>query len=96
MLDITTTEMAIMRNSLDLNKALYVAGAGIEHALAELRAETSWRAGFPAPGVTFPPGATSHYVVTVTEGGDGEIIVTSTGTVGGLSKTVRATIAEAT
>jgi len=64
-LEVGTTEMAITRNTLSLSKALYGADAGIQHALAMLRADRTWRAGF---------------------------IVTSTGTVGGLSKTVRATI----
>jgi hypothetical protein len=91
-LEVETTEMAITRNTLSLSKALYAADAGIQHALAMLRADRTWRAGFPAPGVEFPPGSGSGYVVTVAEGGDRELIVTSTGTVGGLSKTVRATI----
>jgi hypothetical protein len=91
-LEVSTTEMAITRNTLNLSKALYAADAGIQHALAMLRADRTWRTGFPAPGVHFPPGSGSRYVVTVAEGGSGEVIVTSTGTVRGLSKTVRATI----
>lgn len=92
-LDVVTTDMAITRNTLSLSKALYSADAGIQHALAMLRADRSWRSGFPSPGVEFPPGSGSRYVVTVVDGVAGEVIVTSTGTVGGLSKSVRATIA---
>ncbi len=91
-LDVATTEMSITRNTLDLSKALYVADAGIQHALAMLRADRTWRSGFPSPGVEFPPASGSGYVVTVADGAGEEVIVTSTGTVGGLSKTVRATI----
>ena len=91
-LDVQTTEMAITRNTLSLSKALYVADAGVQHALGTLRADRTWRAGFPTPGVEFPPGSGSFYVVTVADGASGEVIVTSTGTVGDLSKTVRATI----
>ena len=91
-LDVETTEMAITRNTLSLSKALYAADAGIQHALAELRADRTWRTGFPDPGVEFPPGSGSTYVVTVADGAGREVIVTSTGTVGGLSKTVRATL----
>ena len=91
-LEVGTTEMAITRNTLSLSKALYAADAGVQHALAMLRADRTWRAGFPSPGVESPPGSGSAYVVTVADGGSGEVIVTSTGTVGGLSKTVRATI----
>jgi hypothetical protein len=91
-LEVGTTEMAITRNTLSLGKALYAADAGIQHALAMLRADRTWRSGFPAPGVHFPPASGSRYVVTVADGGSGEVIVTATGIVGGLSKTVRATI----
>ncbi|MCZ6765456.1 MAG: hypothetical protein O7D32_00855 [bacterium] len=92
-LDSETTEMAITRNTLSYARALYSADAGIQHALAELRADRTWRTGFPSPGVEFPPASGSSYVVTVADGTDGEVIVTSTGTVGGLSKTLRATVA---
>ncbi len=91
-LEVGTTEMAITRNILSLSKALYAADAGIQHALAMLRADRTWRTGFPSPGVEFPPGSGSTYMVAVTDGGGGEVVVTSTGTAGGLSKTVRATI----
>ena len=93
--EVETTEMAITRNRLDLSRALYAADAGIQHALAMLRADRTWRSGFPSPGVVFPPGSNSSYLVTVVDGGGGELIVTSTGTAAGLTKTVRATLAVA-
>ena len=92
-LNVDATEMAITRNTLDLSRALYLADAGIQHALGMIRADRSWRAGFGSPGVEFPPGSGAYYIVTVTDGAGGEVIVTSTGDTGGLSKTVRATIA---
>ena len=94
-LDIATLEMAITRNTLSGSKALYLAEAGVQHAIAKLRADRTWRTGFPSPGVEFPPGSGSRYVVTVVDGAVGEAIVTSTATVGGLSKELRATIAVA-
>ncbi len=90
--EIETTEMAITRNTLDLSRALYVADAGIQHALSMLRGDRTWRSGFPYPGVVYPPGSGSSYVVTVADGGSGELIVTSTGAAAGLTKTVRATL----
>ncbi len=90
--EIETTEMAITRNTLDLSRALYAADAGIQHALSMLRADRTWRNGFPSPGVVFPPGSNSSYIVTVADGGSGELIVTSTGAAAGLTKTVRATL----
>ncbi len=91
-LDVATTEMSITRNTMDLSKALYVADAGVQHALAMLRADRTWRDGFPSPGVEFPAGSGSGYIVTVADGAGGEVIVTATGTAGSLSKTIRATI----
>lgn len=90
--EVEATEMAITRNQLDLSRALYAADAGIQHALAMLRSDRTWRSGFPSPGVVFPPGSNSSYVVTVADGGGGELIVTSTGAAAGLTKTVRATM----
>lgn len=91
-LDVQTTEMSITRNILSMSKALYTADAGVQHALGMLRVDRTWRTGFPGPGVEFPPGSGSFYVVTVADGAGGEVIVTSTGTVGGLSRSIRATI----
>ncbi len=91
-LDVATTEMSITRNTMDLSKALYVADSGVQHALAMLRSDRTWRDGFPSPGVEFPPGSGSGYIVAVADGAGGEVIVTATGTAGSLSKTVRATI----
>jgi len=93
LLNMATTEMAITRNQIGLNKVLYVADAGIQHALAIIRQDPTWRAGIPTPGVEFPPGSSgSGYIVNVAEGVEDEIIITATGTVGGLSKTLRATV----
>jgi len=92
-LSAVTTEMSITRNRLRLARALYTADAGIEHALAMMRADRTWRVGFPSPGIQYPPGSGNGYVVSVSDGAGGELIVTSTGTFADLSKTVRATIA---
>jgi hypothetical protein len=92
-MDMETTEMAITRNTLSYARALYAADAGVQHALAELRADRTWRSGFPSPGVEYPSGSGCRYVVTVADGMSGDVIVTSTGNVGGLSKSLRATIA---
>ncbi len=88
-----TTEMSITRNRLRLARAMYTADAGIQHALGMLRADRAWRSGFPSPGIEFPPGSGNTYVVSISAGPGGEVIVTSTGTYADLSKTVRATIA---
>ncbi len=52
-LDIQTTEMALTRNRLNASKAFYLADAGLQHALAKLRADRSWRTSCP-PGPLGP------------------------------------------
>lgn len=94
-LDIEVTEMSITRNMINMNKALYVADAGVQHSLGMLRADRTWRTGFPSPGVEFPPGSGHNYIVVIADGVSGEVIVTSTSSVRGLTKTVRATISVA-
>ncbi len=46
MLQIDTEEIQIMRNHMHGAEALAVAEAGLNHALAEIRADAWWRAGF--------------------------------------------------
>ena len=46
MLQIHTEEIQVMRNHIRAAEALAVAEAGLNHALAELRADASWHEGF--------------------------------------------------
>lgn len=70
MLQINTEEIQIMQNHVRAAEALAVAEAGLNDALAQLRANAAWRAGFAAK--PFVDGA---YTVTV-EGSQ----ITSVGT----------------
>lgn len=83
-----TTDLQIAHNHLYSTKALYIADAGIEHALNELRNN-------PAPTwphtETFPAGSSSQFTVNVT-GSAPTYVITSTGTAAGFQRVVEAQV----
>ncbi|MBI2870448.1 MAG: hypothetical protein HYY14_01930 [Candidatus Omnitrophica bacterium] len=64
-------------------RATYLADAGIETAVYNLRQNSSWSG--TGGNVTFPSGSTSYYNVTVSGG-----TITSSGTVGGYTREIGA------
>lgn len=77
-LDTETVQFAALRNTLAYDRARYLSEAGLQHALAELELDFSWRNGVPV--TAFPPGSDSSYSATVYDGADGAVIVTAVGT----------------
>ena len=80
-----TTDLQIARNHIGSMKALFVADAGIEDAIAELRANYNWQAGFS--NKIFPAGSSSHYSVSVTNTHP-KVVITSVGTAEGFVRTI--------
>ncbi len=91
LLEITTTDLEIIRNHLCSTKALYIADAGIANALYELRQDYNWSAGWPG-GVTFPEGSSGSYTVTVTNNYPSVTIV-SAGKWGGFERKAEVEVA---
>ncbi len=60
MLQINTEELQVMQNHIQAVEALALAEAGLEDALAQLRTDSSWNAGFSNKSFT-----TGHYTVSV-------------------------------
>jgi len=85
-----TSQLAALRNSADYERALYVAGAGIHHALAKLEADSNWRNGLSS--VAFPSGSSDSYSVTVVDGEGDEVTITSTGTAGQVTRKLEVTV----
>ncbi|MBN1360702.1 MAG: hypothetical protein JW993_08925 [Sedimentisphaerales bacterium] len=84
MLEMNTEEIQIVRNHVEAAKALGVAEAGLNNALAELRIDRNWNDGFS--GKSFPGGGQYSVVVEGSE-------ITATGTsVGGFMATVEAQV----
>jgi hypothetical protein len=82
-------QMTAVRHTLSYESALYLAGAGAHHALAELEADPAWRTGIPP--TEFPSGSGNTYSVTVVDGGSG-VIVTGVGIAGGVTRKVQLTV----
>ena len=75
-----TTDLQITSNLLSSTRALHVAEAGVEQAIASLRADSSWSDGFDQ--VDFPAGSGDRYSVAVDNQAAG-VVITSTGVVNG-------------
>jgi type II secretory pathway component PulK len=61
-LELTTIDLQIISNHLMKNQALYIADAGIEYAIAQLRTDNNWKK-TPQP-IELPPGSGDTYDVT--------------------------------
>lgn len=87
-LDTTTLEMSALRNTLDYERALFLANAGVHAVAAQLEVSTTWTGtltdgAYPADN-TYQAIATTATATTVT--------VVSVGVAGEVSRTVQATI----
>ncbi len=83
-LDTETLQFATLRNTLDYDRARYLAEAGIQHALAELEQDINWRTG--VTDVEFPVGSGNTYTATAADGPEGTVIVTATGRAGSFQR----------
>jgi type II secretory pathway component PulK len=90
MLDTQTLQFAAMRNTIDWDRARYLAEAGIQHALAELEANIDWRTGVTA--TQFPFGSGNTYTATAVDGANGTVVVTATGTAGNVTRRLQITV----
>jgi Tfp pilus assembly protein PilX len=87
-LDTETLELAALRNSIDYERALYLANAGVHHAAAELENLSTWR-GTVSQG-SYP--AHDTYTATAVDGANNTVVVTAKGVSGSIIRTVTATI----
>lgn len=87
-MDMTTLELATLRNTIDYERATYLANAGIHAVAAELEADISWR-GTITDG-SYP--ADDTYTATAVDGSGNMIVVTASGVAGDISRTVQAVI----
>jgi hypothetical protein len=87
-LDTTTLEMAVVRNSMDYERALFLANAGVHEVAAQLEANSTWL-GTITDGL-YP--ATDTYQAVAVSGGSYTVNVTSIGVAGEVTRTVQAVI----
>jgi Tfp pilus assembly protein PilX len=78
-----------LRNTIEYEQALYLANAGVHHALAQLESNVTWRGTVTAG--SYP--ASGSYSATAVNGATaGTVDVTSTGVAGGATRRLSATI----
>jgi len=88
-LDTTTLQLSVVRNTIEYERALYLANAGVHHAAALLEADGNWR-GTATEGI-YP--ADDSYTATAVDGPNAfTVIVTSSGAAGEVIRNVVATI----
>jgi Tfp pilus assembly protein PilX len=84
-----TVYQSALRNTIEYEQAIYLANAGIHHALAELVVNLSWRGTVTAGGY---PGSGSYSATTVNGAVPGTVEVTATGVSGGARRRLQATV----
>jgi type II secretory pathway component PulK len=89
MLDTETVYQSALRNTIEYEQALYLANAGVHHAVAELEADTSWRSTATAGSY---PASGSYSATAVTGVVAGTVEVTSYGVSGQVTRKLLATI----
>ena len=87
-LDTETSQLAALRNTTDYERALFLAGAAVHHALAMLEEDPAWR-GTVTEGA-YP--ANDTYSATAVDGDAGEVTITGTGVSGSATRKLQATV----
>lgn len=86
MCDTQTIQYAALRNTIDYDRARYLAEAGVQHALALLEKDIDWRG--TVPNTEFPAKSGEYYTVTVATGSGATVTITSTGIAKDFSRTL--------
>ena len=84
------SRMASVRNTTAYEQSLYLAGAAAHHALAELEADSSWRAGLT--NVEFPASSGNTYSATIVDDPPSSVIISASGTADGITRNLQLTV----
>lgn len=85
-----TMQLSAHRNSIDYERAIYLAGAAVHHTVSELESNYSWR-GTVQDG-SYP--ANNTYQGTAVDGSGEEVTVTGIGVSGVVTRTLQVTITQ--
>lgn len=83
-------QWAVVRNTSDYERALYLAGAAVHHALAEIENDPDWRDGVAS--TEYPAGSGQTYSATLADTAGGMVVVTGSGTTGEVTRKLQVTI----
>jgi type II secretory pathway component PulK len=88
--ELQLAQWAAVRNTSDYEKALYLAGAAVHHALAEIEDDADWRAGIAS--TEYPSGSGQTYSATVVDDTSGMVVITASGTANDVTRKLQVTI----
>ena len=89
-LDTQTMQFMALNNTLDYDRARYLAEAGMNHAVSILEQDITFRGTISQ--ADFPAGSGNSYQATVQDGLAGEIAIAASGTSGNFTRRVQATV----
>jgi Tfp pilus assembly protein PilX len=90
MIDTETLQYSSIRNTMDWDRARYLAECGVQHAMAELENNIDWRDGVAS--VEFPAGSGNTYGASVTDGANGTVIINAWGTARSFTRRMQTTL----
>ncbi len=92
--DTQVLQFTSLRNTMNYDRARYLAEAGVAHALGVL--EQDWDStSLRATGIAsteFPAGSGNFYSAAVSDGANGTVVVNATGTAGAFSRNLQITV----
>lgn len=89
MLESASVYQSALRNTIEYEQSLYLANAGVHHALAQLESDVSWRGTVTAGSY---PASGSYSATAVTGVAAGTVDITSTGVAGGTTRRLLSTV----
>lgn len=89
-LDTQTMQFMSLNNTVDYDRARYLAEAGMSHSLSILEQDISFRGTISE--ADFPTGSGNSYVATVQDGVGGAILITASGTSGSFTRNLEANV----
>ncbi len=84
-----TVYQSALRNTIEYEQALYLANAGVQHAVAELESNLTWRGTVTAGGY---PGTGSYSATAVNGAIAGTVDITSSGVSGSATRRLQAAV----
>ncbi len=92
-LDTQGLQMMGLRNTQEYERATYLAGSAVHHALAQIEAGSAPATPFTIGPIEFPSGSGDTYQADVVDAA-GDMVITGTGTAGGFARYLEATLTE--
>ncbi|MAD80750.1 MAG: hypothetical protein CMJ50_07900 [Planctomycetaceae bacterium] len=89
-LDTQTMQFTALNNTLDYDRARYLAEAGMSHSLSILEQDITFRGTISQ--ADFPTGSGNSYSATVQDGVDGAILVSASGTSGSFTRRLESNV----